>query len=682
MRTSNQRSGGRGVRPVKSLTFAAVCLGTTVAFTGPHFDVFAATVLLDGLAPLLNVAAATLCGVAVVRRVVPDVNRPLLVAAGAGTGLGLLSTLTLALGLVGWLNGVTAWALVAALTVVGLIDLRRNPLPKAGWSTSQRSAWLWLFAAPAFGVMLVAATLPPGLLWGGEPNGYDVTSYHLQIPREWYELGRIAPLPHNAFSYFPMAQEALSLGLMHQAGGPWRAMYAAQLLSTLLCGLTVLAAAGAATADAGESDAAPGVVAGLLVAGAPWVAVLGGIAYDEPMLLLATALAAAFLVRAVDTPAPGRAAMLAGLFVGLGAATKYPAVPMLGVAGGGALLVALGWWPGRNAPAELNSPRRRLGRVAVASLAFSLGASAFALPWLVRNVAWVGNPIFPLGAGLFGHGGWTAEQVARWGRAHAPAADATRLGRLLGEVLLNPDYGLALWPFVFAAAGVGLLRPGRRLTLLGLWLAGMFVVWLGFTHLQGRFFVVAIPVAAVAAGLLVGRVPRRGRPLLLGFAAASAAVGFGFVGPRLWASIPQFTESSVTAIGVGSLSFATPFERPQDALGRDVYLVGDARAFNYEVGRVHYKVVFSVPPAEGAVRAWLGDALETADDDALVVIDPTEIARLSRTYGTPPLEPAVAAVVGFDGPTILPMRGVRQALAVPAGGVVPTRTDGGALGGH
>ena len=68
----------------------------------------------------------------------------------------------------------------------------------AGWH------WLWLAALPPLAVALVGACVPPGMLWTpDEPHGYDVVAYHFQVPREWYELGRIVPLKHNVFSYFP-----------------------------------------------------------------------------------------------------------------------------------------------------------------------------------------------------------------------------------------------------------------------------------------------------------------------------------------------------------------------------------------------------------------------------------------------------------------------------------------------
>src|SRR5205809_404472 len=81
---------------------------------------------------------------------------------------------------------------------------------------------LWLISA--------CAMLPPGLLWGDEPNGYDVLEYHLQVPREWYELGRIVPLQHNVFSFLPFNVEMHYLLAMHLRGGPWAAMYLAQLM--------------------------------------------------------------------------------------------------------------------------------------------------------------------------------------------------------------------------------------------------------------------------------------------------------------------------------------------------------------------------------------------------------------------------------------------------------------------
>ena len=636
-----------------TVTFAAVCVATLAVLAGRHADVVLATVVFDGLVPLANVAAATLAGIAVVRRVAPEINRLLLVASGAGVGLGLLVTGSLALGLAGLLNVITGWGLVALLGVLGVVDLRRTLALFAAQrgrselaDSSRLSTWTWLLAAPALGVALVAATVPPGLLWGDEPNGYDVTSYHLQVPREWHDAGRITPLDHNVFSHMPLGQETLVLLQMHQLGGPHAAMYAAQITSVLLTILAALAVAGAVRGDDG-SNALAVALAGVLTATLPWTTVLAGIAYNEPHLLLASALTAAFLIRTLTAEQPWRPALLAGLFAGLGVAAKLTAAPMLVVAGGGATLLVM-------------LVARRPKAALTATVAFAGGSLVFSLPWLVKEAVWTGNPVFPLATGLFGDGGWSAEQIERWRRAHALAADQSRFARLFGELLWSGAYGWIFWPAAFVAgAATMIVRRDGRAGLLLIWLFAMLTVWLAATHLQGRFFVAAVPAGATLIGLAFSHL--RGTTLKVATIAV-AVLSLGWtanVGVRLAGRLPAFDDPSVTLLGQRSLSFLTPPDLPTDLTNRTVYLVGDARAFNYESGDVHYKGVFDVPPADGALAAWLGDALQTAPDDALVVIAPSEVARLSRTYRTPPLEVELPA----DHTTVtLTMRQVRSLL--------------------
>src|SRR5213078_1298611 len=88
---------------------------------------------------------------------------------------------------------------------------------------------------------IVAALVPPGVMWGDEPHGYDVVEYHLQLPREWYELHRIVPLHHNVFSYFPLATEMHYLLAMQFRHTPWAGMYVAQLMHVAMSALAVVA---------------------------------------------------------------------------------------------------------------------------------------------------------------------------------------------------------------------------------------------------------------------------------------------------------------------------------------------------------------------------------------------------------------------------------------------------------
>ena len=101
-----------------------------------------------------------------------------------------------------------------------------------------------LLALP-LATMVAGASLFPGLLWKPlDPHPYDVMSYHLQIPREWFDAGRIVQLHDNAFCYFPMGMEMHDLLAMHLLGGPWAAMYLCQTFSAAFVLLTALAVVG------------------------------------------------------------------------------------------------------------------------------------------------------------------------------------------------------------------------------------------------------------------------------------------------------------------------------------------------------------------------------------------------------------------------------------------------------
>jgi hypothetical protein len=564
----------------------------------------------------------------------------------------MLVTLTLLLGLWGWLGTGTAWLLVALLAL-GLLDFyfdqarwRSHSAPAAATALAgglrPNLSWLWLLTAVPLGVAIAGATLPPGILWGDEPHGYDVLSYHLQVPREWYEAGRILPLDHNVFSHFPLAQETLSLLLMHQMGGPWHAMYGTQIVSLLLMVLTTVAVVGGVAQAASDTDGdwqgAP-MVAGIIFATLPWTAMLGSIAYNEALLLLASALACAWILRAVR--GDWRSSLPAGLFIGLGVAAKYPAAPMLALPGGAALLVTLPW-------------RGKGKQSALALLALVGGTLVFSGPWLLRNLSWTGNPVFPLATDLFGDGGWDPALVDRWNRAHSLAVDETRSGRIFEDLLLNPRYAYIFWPALVTAAAMLIARRERRGMLLAVWLGAMVATWVFATHLQGRFLVVAVPLGAILIGLAVA--PRL-RRVGAGVAVLLALAGLAWLLPTARQRTSLARSAELSLFGFRDLAQLTVIEDPARIKDADLYLVGDARAFLYTVPTLHYKVVFNVPPDEGALRAWLGEALSSAPDDALVVIDPAEVDRLSRTYGTPPLELKVPSSGMWT------MRQIRQALA-------------------
>src|SRR5260221_396020 len=181
-------------------------------------------------------------------------------------------------------NRTAAWVLIGLGLVGGAVIVAGRKdwsLKRAGEMLRDRVSGvqgLWLILVPFAAIALLAAFMPPGILWGDEPNGYDVVEYHLQVPREWFEAGRIVPLRHNVFSYFPFNVEMHYLLAMHLRGGPWAGMFLAQLMHVAMVGLSLVAIYGAARMSSGRPLAC---VATLAAAATPWISMLGAGAFNE-----------------------------------------------------------------------------------------------------------------------------------------------------------------------------------------------------------------------------------------------------------------------------------------------------------------------------------------------------------------------------------------------------------------
>src|SRR3954468_23374240 len=78
-----------------------------------------------------------------------------------------------------------------------------------------------------------------------------------------------------------------------------------------------------------------GVIGAAFASAVPWTIMLGGVAYDESALMLYTATAVAWALRAVAKPESSgviRAMIVAGASAGFACGVKITAVPMLLVA--------------------------------------------------------------------------------------------------------------------------------------------------------------------------------------------------------------------------------------------------------------------------------------------------------------------------------------------------------------
>jgi hypothetical protein len=667
-------------RPAQKRAWAIAGLalfGLTVAIAsigGPATPTQAAAAVLwwtlrSGVVPALYIASAIGLG----RLLLPlfrEARERWAIQAAAGLSLQL--TIGHAINCLGpWLPG-PAWNI--ASLVPGLAGLALLALSIRETKREVVSARVGIIAIPvgacvlALAVLLVAAFEAPGVLWASEFGGFDVLSYHLQLPREWLENGRLAPLTHNVYSFLPSYFESAFLTLQLWTFAPrstasgvtgmlvddgWRTI-ACQLLHV---GFGIVAAwlVAAGTRELVERSRSTGgpqarssdddIVrrgSGWLGASAflcvPWVVVVGSMAYNE--LALCALFAGAMLVAFDRGTATTARALLVGWLIGVACGVKPTALVLAAPAAGLALL----WF----------SPARDWLRITAFACVTGLLAL---LPWMIRNWLASGNPVFPYASSVFGEAHWAAEQYTRFAGAHH--FDGLWIDRLRLLVLIDPNdpagprhRGLmhpqwsAFFPIVGAALLIGLCARSthRSAGLLGAALLVQVAAWLALTHLQSRFL---LPLA-VPGAMLIGLVGCGGwlntASVRWNFyrrlAMTIAALCTGFMAMR---SLDTFWSehggrpNQTLALGPGVLAQES-LRLGDSALvkpGETLYLLGDSTPF-YMPGPLVYHTTWDASPLGEAVRStkdgenapfeWSGKLLDRGI--GAVLINFSELGRL------------------------------------------------------
>jgi hypothetical protein len=628
-----------------SLWFVAALLGMMAA-TGTWLSLLftlpaAARELLIGSAILL---AGSAIGLPIVRLLPEKRADPLLQAVTAALiGLAILSSLVLVLGTAGLLAA-WFWIALVAACLVGLLawtwrrrdtlKLYRQRLERPIAVTSLLAGVACAFVA---GIWLAGAMRPPGLI-GMPGDGYDVTLYHLQVPREYLQAGRIHALEHNVYSFYPMHVEMLYLLGMVLRGGPYQGVYLAKILHGLH---GVLAVAGLYAIVRRRHRRLAGPVAAML-ATAPFVPRLGWVAMVELGEFAYLVLALAWLRLWLARPSWPAATMI-GIALGASCCVKYLSVGFIVAPVMAVMLLTAG------------IDRRRRLRLPQVAMVAVLTVAVFA-PWLVRNAALTGNPVFPLATDILGRGHWTAEAQQRWIQGHRPGDHApvpepviqpggptppSRLSRAVAGLagpLLNPlliAAGLisALW------AAVASLRRRRAWPVsLAIILLTQLAVWVLATHqLPPRFLSPALVVMCLLIAESLGALSRAFRPLpALATILVIAVVGLALsVRTYRLARGPVGYIEPIDPAQVARRTLEDIYRLPPDSR---VLLIGEARAFYYPPGTL-YATPFDaqeildmlVPEAPPARRLQhLGQAGVTH-----ILVNWQEIRRLALTYGYP-----------------------------------------------
>src|SRR5262249_26899370 len=231
------------------------------------------------------------------------------------SGLGVMMLI------LGRLGGLGPWPIRAGLAVLILlhaITSRMSPrqaepprLRRPGFA----AVGLALVAGPFLLVMALGGMLPT--------VDYDAIEYHLQGPKEYYQAGRIAFLPHNVYTSMPFGVEMLHLLGMEVLDDWWWGALVGQLL--VACFAPVAAALVALTAVRSGSPRAAWLAAVIYVS-TPWIYRLAVIAYVEgPLCFYHAALVWGCVRLGGDSSISRRPFWgMLGLLAGGAMACKYP----------------------------------------------------------------------------------------------------------------------------------------------------------------------------------------------------------------------------------------------------------------------------------------------------------------------------------------------------------------------
>lgn len=619
------------------------------------------TLVYDGILAFVLLAAAMGWGAYLPDLLrIPRIERALHLGICLALGLGVTGFMTLGLALAGWLHGLVGWGLVLAGLSLGsfrwqqwsMVALRRmqekrdkppTPIhvterdPPAMPTQLQTLAGIAI--APTLAMLLFTSTLAPGFVWDTEANGYDVISYHLQGPREWYEAGAMEFAPHNVYLAFPQQLEIHYLLLMHLLGGPYEAAVASQLFHASLMIATI-----AVLATVWRDPWARWSVA-VLGASVPWLVIVGSLAYVESGLLLYAAIGLLLARRQLMSPETARWQnwLVVGLCGGLAGACKYTGLVLVGVASIVAVALA------HRAPFLI-----RLATVLVIGTGCTLGVA----PWLARNAAWTGNPVYPFAYEIFGGAAWSPDQDQQWARGHhVPADEANPLGyaNLFVTQLLDVQlYGFGV--LLLGAVGILLAPLGRMRLMLGAVVAVMLGTWIGMTYMPGRFILTLVVPLLISVGQAFDRLPRatevgtaayrggrRLRSALLLVSCTAAVVAASFAHQRLLRADRDAQSSTglplerlINVTNVIAANHPLVVATPENSY---IWMIGSAQAF-YVDRNLHYTAAFNRDPlvelaANGATAeqcvTWLEERGVTH-----VFIDRNEVRRLRDTYGFSP----------------------------------------------
>jgi hypothetical protein len=367
-----------------------------------------------------------------------------------------------------------------SLGAIGRSDHVEN-LP--GW----RPEWLLFSLIPILVIYVLTAALPP---WE-----FDVREYHLQVPKEWFQAGRVTFLPHNVYGNMPLGAEMPALIAAHWIPGSMAWWWGALVGKVVICSMAFATSLAIYAFGCRYFHCWAGVIGAIVYLTTPWIfhVSVNGLVEGALGFYLFLAIQALLLHTGrppSDSPAP---LMTSGYLAGAAVACKYTGLVFVVFP----LLVLIGW-RGRSFGIRACTIG---GTMFLAMVVLGCGV------WFAKNLAMTGNPTYPLLYSVFGGEPWDEEKNERWQAAHGPqpnqAGRRYSWGQLRASLIDLGWYSDKLTPLLVPLLLFTLLQRRRRdlQALLAGFLILNFVTWWLLTHRYDRFFVPNFPVMATLGGM-------------------------------------------------------------------------------------------------------------------------------------------------------------------------------------
>lgn len=396
---------------------------------------------------------------------------------GIGLGLGVWSTCILLAGLLGWMQ---PWLYLSSAALSLALLGWHWPWVLRAWRTfrdrprSQLSGYeRCVVLALAIGFVLI---LIPSLTPEVE---YDALGYHLSTLTDYRKAGEVVFLPHNSLASLPSLTEMLYL---------WGITLGDSSCAKLIHGaFALLIVSGLIALGKELQNRSVGLTAAALFCLLPYITTLAETARVDLATAFYGFLAGVALQRYLldSTPAgrlgsgsdPDRSETsflwMAALASGFSMATKYTGAAVVLVP----CLVLL--------PMHLRG--RRLG---FSFFAFLLMAAIPILPWLAKNYAFTGNPVYPLAQELF-HGGTTSAAPFSGPSFDRPSDWAT-LVRGAWDFSVKDAYASPVL-LLFAPLCVLFCRPTAAWRFCACFAGLIYLFWFLLTGREWRWFCPALP---------------------------------------------------------------------------------------------------------------------------------------------------------------------------------------------